>query len=171
MKHSSSKQGLLLNKLSEKYMTDEETDIENDGFIQRTPKWRNSHLSKLFMKLDDKYSKSSKTDKARPMKPRRQGPYSDRMPPLNAPKWALSREFDEVGSSSAESSLLETESDELQSITDSGNDNGLTIHDNDSSVCTSDDINHNDQVHSDEDNDDDDNDSEWLFNVVGIEKN
>ena len=71
MKHVTTKQGLLLSKLSDKYMTDEETDNENDGFIKRTPKWRNGHLSKLLMKLDEKYVKSSKTDKARPMKPRR----------------------------------------------------------------------------------------------------
>ena len=163
MKHSSTKQGILLSKLSEKYMSDEETDTENDGFIQRTPKWRNGHLSKLLMKLDEKYSKSSKTDKTRPTKPRRQGPYSDRMPPLNAPKWALSKEPEEEGRSSAE---VEAESDEPQSVTDSGNGNGPTIHDSD--VSTSDDINY-EEMNSDDDDDDDD--SEWLFNVVGIERN
>ena len=152
MKHASTKQGLLLGKLNEKYMTDEETDTENDGFIKRTPKWRNSHLSKLLMKLDEKCSKSSKMDKTRPMKPCRQGPYSDRMPPLNAPKWALSNKLEEVGSSSAESSINET--DEL-SMADCSNDDGFN------NANTSDDINHN---HSDDDNDDDnDDDSEWLF--------
>ena len=114
------------------------------------------------MKLDEKYSKSSKTDKTRPMKPRRQGPYSDRMPPPNAPKWALSKEPEEEGRSSAE---VEAESDEPQSVTDSGNDNGPTIHDSD--VSTSDDINYED-MNSD---DDDDDDGEWLFNVVGIKIN
>ena len=50
------------------------------------------------MKLDEKCSKSSKMDKTRPMKPCRQVPYSNRMPPLNAPKWALSKKPEEVGS-------------------------------------------------------------------------
>ena len=52
------------------------------------------------------------------MKPHRQGPYSDRMPPQNAPKWASSKESEEEGRSSAE---IEAESDEPQSVTDSGN--------------------------------------------------
>ena len=165
MKHSSTQQGILLSKLSEKYMSDEETDAENDGFIRRSPKWRNGHLSKLFMKLDEKYSKSSKTDKTRPMKPRRQGLCSERMPPLNAPQWALSKESAGSTSSNAE---IETESDEPQSVTDSGNNNGPTIHESDVYVSTSDDINC-EELNSDDCDDDDD--SEWLFNVVGIERN
>jgi len=72
-------------------MTDKETDTESGGFIQRSPKWRNNP-SKLLTKLDEKYSRASNTKKARPMKPCRQGPYNGRMPPLNAPKWALSDE-------------------------------------------------------------------------------
>ena len=47
-------------------------------------------------------------------------------------------------------------------------DNGPTVHDSD--VSTSDDINY-EEMNSDDDDDDDDDDSEWLFNVVGIERN
>ena len=72
------------------------------------------------------------------------------------------RQPKEEGRSSAE---VEAESDEPQSVTDSGNDNGPTIHGSD--VSTSDDINY-EEMNSD---DDDDDDSEWLFNVVGIERN
>ena len=152
-------------------MTDEETDAESNstGFIQRTPKWRSNKLSKLLAKLDEKYHKSSKTDKARPTKPRRSGPYSDRMPPLNAPKWALSEEFEEAGSSNAESSVIDT-TDEPQSLTDSGNDiddslTMLTPHNH-----TSNDINCNAISDDQSDDDDDEEDSQWLFNVAGIER-
>ena len=120
MKYASHKQGLLLDKLSDKYMTDEETDGESSGsgFIKRTPRWRSDKLSRLFSKLDEKYYKSSRTEKARPAKPRRPGPYSDRMPPLNAPKWAIS------GQPSSEE-LEDTDDHEPQSQ-DSGNDDNTS---------------------------------------------
>jgi len=41
-------------------MTDEETDIENGGLIQRSPKWRSNNLSTLLTKLDEKYSRTSR---------------------------------------------------------------------------------------------------------------
>ena len=144
-------------------MTDEETDVENDGgFVQRTPKWRSDKLSKLLTKLDEKYHKSSKTDKARPTKPRRPGPCSDRMPPLNAPKWALSEEAEESGSSIAESSAIDTDEHEPLSLIDSDRCAMLTPHDHN----TSNDI----DTISDDQSDDNDEDSQWLFNIAGIQR-
>ena len=168
MKYASHKQGLLLDKLSDKYMTDEETDVENSGsgFIQRTPKWRSDKLSRLLSKLDEKYYKSSKTEKARPAKPRRPGPYSDRMPPVNAPKWAL------CGQPSSEE-FEDTDDHEPQSQ-DSGNDDSTQA--STSTMVRShspiDGIsNTNSDYQSDiDDDDDDDDDSQWLFNVAGIER-
>ena len=83
-----------MKRLNDKFMTDEETDDESEnGFlIRRSPKWRHDRLTQLFSKLDKKYRKFSKSDKSRPLKPRKPGPFTERKPPTNAPKWALSTE-------------------------------------------------------------------------------
>ena len=45
-------------------MTDEETDVENDGgFVQRMPKWRSDKLSKLLTKLDENITSHQKLTK------------------------------------------------------------------------------------------------------------
>lgn len=97
--------------LNDKYMTDEETDDENGFLITRSPRWRNDRLSQLFYKLDKKYKKYSKSEKSRPLKPRKPGPFTQRKPPTNAPKWALIDKYmyHEVSSESvAESSESES---------------------------------------------------------------
>ena len=44
----------MLNSINEKYMSDEETDEKNTGFlIQRSPKWRNQLVTKLLAKVDE----------------------------------------------------------------------------------------------------------------------
>ena len=74
--------------LSEKFMSDEETDPE-DGttFIKRTLSWRSPKLTKMIMKLDKRYNRNK--DDSRPLKPRRNGEYSARSIPKNAPSWAI----------------------------------------------------------------------------------
>ena len=52
----------------------------------------------------------SKSEKSRPLKPRRLGPCSERKPPANAPKWAITHE--EISDFDHESvSVGSTESD------------------------------------------------------------
>lgn len=80
-----------MKRLNDKFMTDEETDndSENGFLIRRSPKWRHDRLTQLFSKLDKKYKRFSKSDKSRPLKPRKPGHFTERKPPINAPKWAL----------------------------------------------------------------------------------
>ena len=77
--------------LSEKFMSDEETDAEDgNSLVKRTLKWRSEKLNELICKLDDRYSKSrEKNDNVRPMKARKTGSPSGRPPPGHAPHWAL----------------------------------------------------------------------------------
>ena len=74
--------------LSEKYMSDEETDDEDDQFfIHRTLPWRSPELNKLILKIDKRYNKNK--DDSRPLKPRREGKPSARTFPKNPIPWAI----------------------------------------------------------------------------------
>ena len=74
--------------LSEKFMSDEETDTENqDSLVKRTPIWRSEDVNKLLKKLDLRYSRNKKC--SRPSKPRQIGPPSTRSKPSSAPRWAM----------------------------------------------------------------------------------
>ena len=105
LRFSTDKQEQLLKSLSDKYMTDEESDNDNGILIRRSPRWRHEKLTQLFYKLDKKYVRSSKSEKSRPLKPRRPGPHSERKPPTNAPKWAIATSE----SASPESTSTESE--------------------------------------------------------------
>jgi len=81
----------VMNMLSEKYMSDEETDEEDDQFFIRcTLSWRSSKLNKLILKLDKRYKK--KKDDSRPVKPRKDGEPSARAFPKNPIPWAIRAE-------------------------------------------------------------------------------
>ena len=82
-----------MKRLNDKFMTDEETDDSENGIlIRRSPK-RHDRLTQLFSKLDKKYRRFSKSEKSRlTLKPRKPGPFTERKPPINAPKWALNDE-------------------------------------------------------------------------------
>lgn len=81
--------------LSEKYMSDEETDPEDStSFIKRSLKWRSEGLNKLITKLDDRHMKSrEKKDNCKPMKKRILGESSDRLPPPSAHDWAIAADY------------------------------------------------------------------------------
>ena len=76
----------IMQQLSEKVMTDEETDCELNVLVRRTPPWRSKKLTKLMRTLD---SRKSKKSEALPKKERRTGCFSERSPPKDLPKWAL----------------------------------------------------------------------------------
>jgi len=78
----------MMNMLSEKYMSDEETD-DDQFFIRRTLSWRSPKLNKLISKLDKRYKNK---DDLRPLKPRRNGEPSTRACPKNAIPWAVCAE-------------------------------------------------------------------------------
>ena len=78
----------VLEKLSEKYMSDEETDVEDDKIlIHWTLPWRSPKLNKLIEKLDRRYRR--KKDDLRPLKPRKDGEPSNRPLPNNYLSWAI----------------------------------------------------------------------------------
>ena len=107
-------------------MTDEETDDDDNGvLIKRSPKWRHEKLTQLLSKLDKKYVKGSTSEKSRPLKPRKLGPYSERKPPANAPKWAIVNEeiSDSVSTGSTEGDSPSTSESSLN-IT---NNNAATV--------------------------------------------
>ena len=77
--------------LSEKFMSDEETYEEDcNPFVKRTLTWRSENLNELIKKLDHRYMSSrEKKDRSKPLKVRKLGLPSERLPPLCAPKWAI----------------------------------------------------------------------------------
>ena len=92
-KHLRSKERTLWAQMNSLYMSDEETDSENEGgFVVRKLEWRSTLLNKLVAKLDDRYKKSRQenTNKRKVRAPRRTGSPSLRRIPCNAPKWTLS---------------------------------------------------------------------------------
>ena len=78
----------IMQKISEKMMTDEETDSEDEHSVlmKRHLPWRNKMLNKLIKTLDSRRNEES--DSA-PKKQRKIGPPSERRPPKDAPKWVL----------------------------------------------------------------------------------
>ena len=76
--------------MNEKYMTDEETDSEDDVLVKRSLKWRSSKCNQFFKKLDERYLQSrEKKGNSKPLKSRKIGPDSDRPAPLDALSWAV----------------------------------------------------------------------------------
>ena len=91
MKVAVRRQVAVMKKLGEKFMSDEETDNEdNSVLIKRSLPWRSSALNKLILKLDNAYLK--KKDNSKPSKKRVDGSWSNRAPPVKAPAWAVVRE-------------------------------------------------------------------------------
>ena len=76
--------------LSEKFMSDEETDDENNSsLIKRSLTWRSEKLNKLIVKLDERYFHSrERKENSKPMKNRRKGNPSERLPLANSQIWA-----------------------------------------------------------------------------------
>ena len=61
MKYAVRQEITVMQKLNEKYMSDEETDDEDrNTLIRRSPGWRSAALNKLIAKLDCKYLKKKK---------------------------------------------------------------------------------------------------------------
>lgn len=63
----------VMQALNEKYMSDEETDTEdNNALLKRSPTWRSEKLNKLIQKLDQRYmDKRRKKENSKPMKIRK----------------------------------------------------------------------------------------------------
>ena len=122
MKYAVHHEVAVMQKLSEKYMSNEETDSEDHStFIRRSPGWRSTALNKLIAKLDQKYSR--KKDSSKPAKKRIDGALSNRTPPTNAPRWAVVREV----STSESASTTPTDDDQYSEVTDSGENNSSQI--------------------------------------------
>lgn len=77
-------------QLNSSYMSDEETDDEEGGFVVQHLEWRSELLCKLIRLLDKRYE-ASRTQKSnsKPRESRRSGSFSLRVPPKDAPKWSL----------------------------------------------------------------------------------
>ena len=75
-----------MQSLSEKYMTDEETDSDDDTTLP----WRSTKCERFLKTLDDRYVESrEKKNNSKPLKPRKVGPNSERSPPQNVVSWAI----------------------------------------------------------------------------------
>ena len=92
----------IMQEMSEKMMTDEETDSEDEHSVlmKRHLPWRSKMLTKLIKTLDSR--RNEKSDSA-PKKERKIGPPSERRPPKDAPKWVLQ---DSLPSSDGSSSTV-----------------------------------------------------------------
>ena len=77
--------------LNEKFMSDEETDVEDsNSFVKRSLKNRSPKLNKLMRKLDQRYMDSrEKKKKSKPLKIRKIGPPSTRLLPACSPDWVI----------------------------------------------------------------------------------
>ena len=160
MKVAVRRQIAVMKKLGEKFMSDEETDDDdNSVLIKRSLPWRSSALNKLILKLDCAYLK--KKDNSKPSKKRVDGSWSNRAQPVNAPIWAVVQ-IDETPTAGNSDVISEREQ-----LVDSGNDADESALN--TSICTtsssievaSDEFN-NDNI-SDDDNDDELND---IFEAV-----
>lgn len=86
----------LWKSLSAVYMSDEETDDDEGGFIIHKPDWRSTIVVKLIDKLDQRYEKTRQSkEHSRPREQRRIGTPSIRPPPRNAPSWATNLSSEE----------------------------------------------------------------------------
>ena len=156
MKVAVHRQMAVMQKLNEKYMSDEETDNEDSSvLIRRSLPWRSQPLNKLIMRLDQEYLK--KKDRLKPSKKRIDGTYSNRTPPVNAPSWAIVREEVPITASEDDTSTSMI-SDPTHELSDSTAEES-TLN---SSTCTttsgSDGINGDQDESSEEENDDELND-------------
>lgn len=81
----------VMQSLSEKYMTDEETDSDDDTtLVKRSLPWRSTKCDRFLKTLDDRYVESrEKKSNSKPLKPRKIGPNSERSVPKNAVNWAI----------------------------------------------------------------------------------
>lgn len=81
--------------LNEKYMTDEETDSDDEDrttLVKCSLPWRSAKCDRFLRTLDDRYAESrEKKNNSKPLKPRKVGPDSERSPPQNAVAWAVLR--------------------------------------------------------------------------------
>ena len=79
-----------MQKLSEKLMSDEETDSDDSSvLVKRSPPWRSDKLNLLFQSLDERYE-SSHGSSSVSKRCRTIGPVSERPQPQGLPSWALS---------------------------------------------------------------------------------
>ena len=83
------KERKLWKQISAAYMSDEETDTEEGGFIVHQLNWRSKLLNLLITRVDKRYEEGRKVNRAKPRESRRLGVPSTRPPPANAVKWAL----------------------------------------------------------------------------------
>ena len=90
----------VMKALNEKFMSDEETDVEDvETFIKCSPEWRDEKLNKLIKKLDERYILSKeKKGTSKPTKARKTGPPSNRPIPVSAPTWATTSESTSLSS-------------------------------------------------------------------------
>ena len=81
----------MVQKLNEKYMSDEETDVEDNSLLlKHSPTWRSERLNTLIQKLDFRYMEArKKKENSKPLKARKDGSPSKRGKPPNPPKWAV----------------------------------------------------------------------------------
>lgn len=94
----------LWRQLSGAYMSDEETDTENEGFIVHKVEWRSRVVNRLIAKLDERYNSSrTQNTNSKRRSTRSLGSASQRSPPKGALRWAISEQ------SSPESSPTSTE--------------------------------------------------------------
>lgn len=162
MKFAVHRQMAVMQKLNEKFMSDEETDSEDgSALIRRSLPWRSQALNKLILKLDQAYLK--KKDHSKPSKKRVEGGYSNRTQPVNSPSWAVVREEVPITSDDATST-----SDAALEISDINTEDNTSVLN--SSTCTassgSDGINGDQDETSDSVEEDDDEEFNDFFQAV-----
>ena len=90
-KYATGQEVSVMQSLSEKYMTDEETDSDDDTtLVKRSLPWRSTKCERFLKTLDDRYVESrEKKNNSKPLKPRKVGPNSECSPPQNVVSWAI----------------------------------------------------------------------------------
>lgn len=134
MKFAVHHQMTVMQKLNEKFMSDEETDNEDGSvLIRRSLPWRSQALNKLIMKLDKAYLK--KKDHSKPSKKRVDGSYSNRAQPANAPAWSVVKEEILITTNENSTSTSSSASD-VSAELEIGSDNDAEESFLNSSTCT-----------------------------------
>ena len=122
MNFATAKEREVLCQLSEKYMSDEETDNESPGgLIIRKLSWRSDNLNKLLSKIEDRHQ--SETTNSKPMRPRRIGDESERLPPTTCLPWAIDPSFS-FQVADGEDEIDSSGTDPIPSLETSSTDNG-----------------------------------------------